>query len=180
MPHRYNNGNSSGVSELPGDDTIVSLYCYGSSDNVANTIVHEMGHNLNLHHGGTVDVNYKPNYNSVMNYLFQFPGIDTTCDAIGDGVLDYSRGTRITLNENSLDESKGVCGSKPIDWNGNGILDAPGLSININPSYDSVKTTLTDNNDWATVSFGGLSDVDGARVEPPQVVVEQPVPDRAK
>jgi hypothetical protein len=182
MPHRYNGSQSSGVAELPGDDTIVSLYCYGSTSNVANTIVHEMGHNLNLHHGGTVDVNYKPNYNSVMNYLFQFGGIDTDCDAAGDGVLDYSRGTRPSLNENALNEALGVCnGSGPaLDWNGNSLLDPPGLAANINPSYDNVLTVLTDNNDWATVSFGGLSDIDGARVVPPQVVVEQPVPASAQ
>jgi len=180
MPHSYNGSASSGVAELPGDDTIVSLQCYGSTANVANTIVHEMGHNLNLHHGGTVDTNYKPNYNSVMNYRFQFPGVDTNCDAGGDGVLDYSRGTRASLNENSLNEALGVCnGSGPaLDWNGNGILDAPGLSADING--DGLKMVLTDNNDWATVSFAGLSDADGARVVPPQSVIEQPVPDSAK
>ena len=68
------NSNSSGQAELPGDDLIVSLQCFGSTSNVANTIMHELGHNLGLHHGGNVDANYKPNYNSVMNYRFQFPG----------------------------------------------------------------------------------------------------------
>ena len=73
-----------------------------------------------------------------------------------------------------------MCGATAIDWNGNGILDAPGLAWNINPSYDSILSVLTDNNDWATVSFAGLSDIDGARVVPPEVIVEQPVPDSAK
>ncbi|MGZ4728468.1 MAG: fibronectin type III domain-containing protein [Acidimicrobiales bacterium] len=177
MPHRYNGSDSSGVAELPGDDTIVSLYCYGSTTNVANTIVHEMGHNLNLHHGGTVDTNYKPNYNSVMNYQFQFPGIDTNCDALGDGVLDYSRGTRISLNETSLNEAAGVCGASAIDWNNNGVVNS-GVSLDING--DGLKTVLTDNNDWATVSFAGLSDADGARVNPPEVIVEQTVPTSAR
>lgn len=185
MPHSYNGSGSSGVAELPGDDTIVSLQCYISTSNVANTIVHEMGHNLNLRHGGTDDVNYKPNYNSVMNYLYQFGGVDTDCNVSPNGLLDYSRGTRPSLNENSLNEALGVCnGSGPaLDWNGNGILDPPGIAANINPDYlydGNALTVLTDNNDWATVSFAGLSDIDGARVAPPEAVVEQPVPASAR
>ena len=75
MPHRYNStSSSSGQAEINGDDLIVSLYCAGSDGNVANTILHEVGHNLGLRHGGNVDCNYKPNYNSVMNYRYQFPG----------------------------------------------------------------------------------------------------------
>ena len=62
---------------MNGDDLIVSLYCAGSDGNVANTILHEVGHNLGLRHGGNVDCNYKPNYNSVMNYRYQFPGVNT-------------------------------------------------------------------------------------------------------
>jgi uncharacterized repeat protein (TIGR01451 family) len=31
-------------------------------------LMHELGHNLNLHHGGDVESNCKPNYVSVMNY----------------------------------------------------------------------------------------------------------------
>src|SRR6185295_13243210 len=107
MPHRYNtNSGSSGQAELPGNDLIVSLQCFLTTNNVANTIMHELGHNLNLGHGGNEDCNWKPNYNSVMNYRFQFPGVDTSCNAVGNSgetnVLDYSRGTRIALNENSL------------------------------------------------------------------------------
>ena len=47
LPHRYNtNSNSSGQAEVQGDDLIVSLYCANSNTNVANTIMHEVGHNL--------------------------------------------------------------------------------------------------------------------------------------
>ena len=47
MPHRYNTtSGSSGQAEICGDDLIVSLQCYGSDVNVANTIMHEVGHNL--------------------------------------------------------------------------------------------------------------------------------------
>lgn len=84
LPHRYDtNSASSGYAEIIGDDMIVSLYCANSDVNVANTIVHELGHNLGLHHGGLDGTNYKPNYNSVMNYLYQFPGVDTNCTPPG-------------------------------------------------------------------------------------------------
>jgi hypothetical protein len=80
MPHRYNStSGSSGQAEINGDDLIVSLYCAGSDNNVSNTIMHELGHNLSLRHGGNNNCNYKPNYNSVMNYRYQFPGVNTNC-----------------------------------------------------------------------------------------------------
>jgi hypothetical protein len=51
------------------------------------TFMHELGHNLNLRHGGIDDMNYKPNYLSIMSYTFQFDWI------VGPGnrPLDYSR-----------------------------------------------------------------------------------------
>lgn len=48
-----------------------------------NTIMHELGHNLGLNHNGAAaaagqvpDVDYLPNYKSVMNYLYQFSYFD--------------------------------------------------------------------------------------------------------
>jgi predicted Zn-dependent protease len=66
--HRYNlTSTSSGQAEINGNDLVVSLYCFASmaysssSDQyVANTVLHENGHNLGLRHGGNVDTNYKP------------------------------------------------------------------------------------------------------------------------
>jgi hypothetical protein len=181
MPHRYGlTSNSSGQAELPGDDLIVSLYCYGSDGNVANTIVHEVGHNLNLRHGGFENVNYKPNYNSVMNYEYQFPGVDTNCTVPGDGLLDYSRGTRAALNENALVETDGICGGVDIDWSGNGLIDAGTVSVNLNFSYDSVKTTLQDHDDWGNILLSGVLDGDGASVIAQEIITEQPVPESAR
>ena len=76
-----NTGNltfASGISEdIPADSFIVALGHYagqvGTSLQQAGTFMHELGHNLGLHHGGQEDTNYKPNYLSVMNYLFQMP-----------------------------------------------------------------------------------------------------------
>jgi hypothetical protein len=50
----------------------------------AGTFFHELGHNLNLRHGGG---DQKPDYISSMSYLFQLPGIYRSDTA---GCLPYS------------------------------------------------------------------------------------------
>ena len=70
--------------------------------------MHEFGHTLGLHHGGGDDIHFKPNYNSVMNYAWQFMEGDE--DVQTSWRLDYSREALDPLNEESLDESKGVSG----------------------------------------------------------------------
>ena len=171
LPHRYNtNSGSSGQAEVNGDDMIVSLYCFNSTRNVANTIVHELGHNLSFFHGGNTSCNYKPNYNSVMNYRYQFPGVDDNCTPPGDNVLDYSRGTNITLNENSLDESAGICGNVPWDWNENTMIDAGTVSADINSddntSCGGTLSVLQDYNDWANINYNGIFSADRNTVHP--------------
>jgi len=183
LPHRYDtDSDSSGQAEIGGDDMIVSLYCAGSAYNVAHTIAHELGHNLFLLHGGNTNCNYKPNYNSVMNYRYQFPGIDTNCTPPGNGVLDYSIGDRITLNENSLDENAGICGAPAWDWNGNSVIES-GVVFDINVDdplqilCGGTLTTLSDHDDWANLSLTGLA---GAGAVPrslmPVVDCDNPAP----
>ncbi len=70
---------SGGWSEIGGNDIIV----YNTD---AGSFMHELGHSLNLHHGGSEDTNYKPNYVSVMNYDHQF-GIPQNG---GASIIDYS------------------------------------------------------------------------------------------
>jgi hypothetical protein len=68
------------------------------------TLMHELGHNLSLRHGGNDDINNKPNYVSIMNYIFNeglFKG-DTKW------LLDYSNRKMPTLNETALDETAGL------------------------------------------------------------------------
>jgi hypothetical protein len=193
MAHWYTaNLGSSGVAEIAGDDLIVSLGCFGSTENVANTIMHELGHNLGLQHGGNQSCNWKPNYNSVMNYRFQFPGVDLSCNAQGSSgeanTLDYSRGTRIPLDELNLNENAGVCGGTPIDWNFNGLLESV-LSYDLNrtSSFANASTgvdnggcsatlsTLTDHNDWTAVTFLGIGDSSGASLVRPTVDCNNPL-----
>src|SRR5207249_8712416 len=111
-----------------GNDFIVSLGSWGvvnilgvnhnvgTTDQQAGTLMHELGHNLGLRHGGVDNINCKPNYQSVMNYTLQFSNVIT------GRPLDYSRqllgvptttpsGVVVTgLNEASLSEAAGVGG----------------------------------------------------------------------
>jgi hypothetical protein len=116
-----------------------------------------------------------------MNYEFQFPGVDTNCTPGGDGLLDYSRGTRASLNESALNESAGICSGVDVDWNQNTVIDAGTVAADINPfpGGDTHLNVLTDFNDWAHINFHGLTDADGAAVKT-SVVTEQPVPASAR
>lgn len=98
-----NNPRTGGRGEIGGNDFIEYNHDGG-------TIMHELGHNLNLRHGGNQDNHCKPNYVSVMNYDLQF-GIP---QAGGGAILDYSpprhaagRGTAplATIKEDNLDDN---------------------------------------------------------------------------
>jgi hypothetical protein len=80
---------SSGVAEVAGNDLIVTMGSYGFStasatglnlliNLQAGTLMHELGHNLGLRHGGNESTNYKPNHYSIMNYMYQFAGLSAT------------------------------------------------------------------------------------------------------
>ncbi|MFT5260533.1 MAG: hypothetical protein ACI9J2_000442 [Saprospiraceae bacterium] len=181
LPHHYNTtSGSSGQAELPGDDLIVSLQCFSSTRNTSHTILHELGHNLGIRHGGDSNCNHKPNYNSVMNYKYQFPGVDTNCDSNPEAisVLDLSRNANIDLNENNLNENSGVCAVAPvaINWNGiNGIESSISFNINSADDFESdncggLQTVLEDYNDWGNISFTGLSDFDGMNLTSMEII----------
>jgi hypothetical protein len=102
---------ASGVSDIGGSDSLITLGLWGADGQSAQvqsgTLMHELGHSLALTHGGyyfdtpgsyvaTVETNCKPNYLSVMNYLFQV-------DLLGpNAALDYSSQQLASLNESSL------------------------------------------------------------------------------
>ncbi|MEO5721171.1 MAG: choice-of-anchor tandem repeat NxxGxxAF-containing protein [Chthoniobacterales bacterium] len=101
----------SGLSRgLDAADFIVTLGDWptpgGTLLQQAGTFMHELGHNLGLHHGGNDDINKKPNYLSVMNYgftnvgIFQPPGRER--------MFDFSRTALPDLNERALDEFAGI------------------------------------------------------------------------
>ena len=85
-------GGSSGVAEIYGNDLIVTVGGNGLNTSTAanrnlltnvqaSTLMHELGHNLGLLHGGNENVNYKPNHYSIMNYMYQFGGLSVTPDS---------------------------------------------------------------------------------------------------
>jgi Ca2+-binding RTX toxin-like protein len=185
---------SSGCGELPGNDFIVSLGTWnagmgdldgdglvdadvGTIQQQAGTLIHELGHNLNLQHGGGDGVNFKPNYLSAMNYRFQFGIPPTDPDGAGaplTGRIDYSRSALGNLVEPSLNEPAGIgdgtdstmyfcpdgttrtmAGTGAIDWNCDNSAAGTGVSADINA--DGVRAPaaapLAGFNDWANLEF---------------------------
>jgi hypothetical protein len=152
---------------------MVTLACWAADTSgtgaafIRNAIVHELGHNLGLRHGGDEACNNKPNYNSVMNYLFEFNGVYTDCQpfATHNFALGYSSGGLLTLDENDLHENLGVCTSPivPIDWNSNGRIFSGSEVSDVN-SYarevaecGATNSVLHDFNDWANLNLAAVS-----------------------
>jgi len=114
----------SGCAEVPGNDFIIATGSLGTAtlttglglhkngggtqEYWAGTLMHELGHNLGLRHGGFENVNCKPNYLSVMSYTRQFRTV------VSDRPLDYSRQQLPTLIKGALNESQGILGSPPV------------------------------------------------------------------
>lgn len=78
---------------------------------LANTIMHELGHTLNLRHGGMDNENRKPNYLSVMNYFFQLGGIPYLEGGQTRRKLDYASKLLGTMDETQLSEADGMPGT---------------------------------------------------------------------
>ena len=161
-------GNGSGRGEWPGNDFLITLGSSPEKDDLAATFMHELGHNLGLHHGGNEPLNYKPNYISVMNYMFQL-------DSYGTGrSLDFSVGNHNPLVESNLNENSGVgeavktvwrltngsvaisAGNLAIDWNADGnIVVNVQMNLNNFPQEPNANNdeTLRDYNDWGTLFY---------------------------
>ncbi|MBK7403931.1 MAG: hypothetical protein IPJ41_04685 [Phycisphaerales bacterium] len=92
-----------GLGEVGGDDFVTFAEGYNFVDYAA-VFMHELGHNLNLDHGGVDDINRKPNYPSIMNYALSYrePWNRRFWR------LDYSREELSVLNEAALDEQVSV------------------------------------------------------------------------
>jgi hypothetical protein len=185
-------GGSSGLGELIGNDYLVTMGNWGFTTTAgaplnqlinmqASTVMHELGHNLGLHHGGNVDTNYKPNYWSIMNYMYQLNGltsdatastayqrwryskgdgtpalcsmVNSACNAPSQFVMSYSNGSGSSLNETSLQEANNVGrGSTSGAYADWNMNGVLNLNaLSIDLNGDGVKTTLTDYNDWANL-----------------------------
>jgi len=110
---------NSGVSDIGGGDLMVTLGLWDNSVGTdfmqASTLFHELGHNLDLGHGGDISdpLNCKPNYQSSMSYLFQVRGL---LDPNGFPHIDYSHVALPLLNETNLSESPSGLGTAPLAY----------------------------------------------------------------
>lgn len=193
--HQIGSVNNSGVARTaPGSDFIVSLGNFAPVTDMqtAGTFMHELGHALGLDHGGNDGVNNKPNYLSIMNYLWQFSGLSRG----GAFVLDYSRVALAVLKEAGLNETIGLgpgsagyatarwvpgVGSAPgsfvqianaagpIDWNGDGAATNANVPFDING--DGTQTDLQPCNDWQILKLRGGSVGSGGYAPPAQSVI---------
>ncbi len=173
---------SSGVAEVNGNDSIIALGNWGlvtDSNRLINyqasTLMHEWGHNLGLLHGGNDNVNYKPNYFSIMNYHYQLSGLPTLDNNPGDRYYLYRRNnygdcslitsiSQLTNNYNSatfkMDFADGA--GTPIaegTISESAGLNRPGSSsidYNCNGSISTISKDL--NGDGATNTLNGFDD----------------------
>jgi alpha-tubulin suppressor-like RCC1 family protein len=114
-----NPAGNTGVSGICSPDTLIALgQSFGKVPQEAATLMHELGHDLNLGHGGDEDTNNKPNYLSIMNYNFSgfgmpvFSGSPAGKVILPNGaLLDYSRNALASIDELALNEATGVNGN---------------------------------------------------------------------
>jgi hypothetical protein len=95
---------SSGFGDVGGGDSLITLGAFGFNHNgsdvaQAGTFMHETGHNFERRHGGEgLERNCKPNYVSVMSYLFQVHGMN------GGTAVDFSGQVLNPLDETTLSD----------------------------------------------------------------------------
>jgi len=182
---------SSGLAEINANDLIVSVGNWNlSTSSTANTnrlvnyqastIMHELGHNLGLLHGGNENDNYKPNYISIMNYLYQLSGLPDIGNDEGDRVyyssnfhsqsgtcysglsnsnttstfkMDYSHGSGASFNFAAINETLGLgqAGSSGVDFNCDG--DASDTSTTMTDANGDLSGTITDYDDWGNINL---------------------------
>jgi hypothetical protein len=96
LPSRRFGGLSNGI---PSSEFVVT-----NSRNI--TVMHELGHNLGLFHGGksAFNPNYAINYFSIMNYNYSLSGVEYKN---GKRVLDFSRFSVKGFSEKNFNEVEG-------------------------------------------------------------------------
>jgi len=152
---------SAGCPECGGDNLFVNFPSMPSSE-FAAVIVHEMGHDIGLAHGGIWPnpdhQNWKPNFHSIMNYRYTTSGVPPGCDLTGvnetnyrgGGPSTFSSGTLKVIQESFVDENLGVCDRSPSDLSGDGRITAGPMDIP-GATYTRGPTTHTDFDQWGNI-----------------------------
>ena len=207
---------SSGLAEVVGNDLMVTMGHWGFTTTTgsalnqlinqqASTLMHELGHNLGLLHGGFENTNYKPNYWSIMNYMYQLYGLDAApsgstayqrwrsekgdgtpvacslanspCGASTQFVMSYSDGSSSSLNESALSEAANI---------GRGSTGGAYADWDLNGhltagtyskdlNADGSITTLADYNDWGNLTYPFVRD-SNTQSGASMVLLANPVP----
>ena len=160
---------SSGISDVNwgsgGDDCIVSfddfVGAFQTVQSMAETLMHEFGHNLDQRHGGGDHTSYNPTYNSVMSYSWQLRTGRTNAwrrncpvyaplfyqqnaalevngaipGAWAGPTIDFSEGMGRSLVENNLNEPTGLYNGNAVDWNMDGDSTDAAASRNLQGPY---------------------------------------------
>jgi hypothetical protein len=193
--HQY-----TGKAELKGGDDARVVFAGGiDSDpsspaaNYAETkiFIHELGHLLSLQHGGASSVdNQAPNYQSVMNYRYQWhlstvsaPGyaFDFSHEAtpLDETELYEADGLQVTVpladrktvtwdcgpgTKTTGKGSPGTAGSKvALDWNCDGATDAAGVDTRADISGKDGRKNMAGYDDWTNVDHGLVCNLAGRR-----------------
>ncbi|WP_163991000.1 hypothetical protein [Pyxidicoccus caerfyrddinensis] len=198
VANQYDASGSSGLSRgIPGHDFMVTMGNWstpgGTEQQQAGTIMHELGHNIGLQHGGNEGMNYKANYLSLMSYGYQLRGL--TKDGT-DGILDYSRVRLAAASEASVSELNAFSPIAPtteadlshygvrigtvlrtgnasanLDFNGNGVIQAGFIAQDLNNDGDTSDFINASQNDWTALIYHGASTIGDANLGAPNSLV---------
>jgi hypothetical protein len=137
----------SGISELPGNDFVVSLGslnhnpAFTPAEYIEQlTFMHELGHNLGRRHGGLDNVNNKPNYLSSMSYVFQASAIASFLNYSTDTWQDAAG--HLFLDEGNLTETAGLKGGVAFAGRQTVHIFSSGLKV-----FDNIPAA-SNNVDW--------------------------------
>jgi uncharacterized repeat protein (TIGR01451 family) len=113
----------------------------GTLNEQAGVFMHELGHTLNLWHGGSKEqaaneFHFKPNYLSVMNYNFTTSGLIINGT---DGHFDYSSFDLPDLNEAELIEANGLDDERVSNYSTKYNISFPWFCITADPEFSLTK-----------------------------------------